>query len=151
MKRRKQTIQKRYQNAQLDFRHFLIWSGSKKKKKKQTCAEFRGTESRDKIIQFYVDLLRSYLKIQSKPKQLKLMFQFTYSDIFSVYPFSCWTAFYTSQCINFLNIGISSVHSFLLIFSCFMYLHSIPAYMIVRISLLVWLFLTWGAGNTGRF
>lgn len=44
--------------------------------KKNPYAEFGGTESGDKLIQFYVDLLRSYLKIQSKPKPLKVMFQF---------------------------------------------------------------------------
>lgn len=56
---------------------------------KMYCAEFRGTESGDKVIQFFVGLLRSYLKIKRKPKQLKVMFQFIELNILSVYPFSC--------------------------------------------------------------
>lgn len=87
-------IQKGYQNAQFNFRHFLIWSGSRMQK--IYCAGFRGTESGDKVMQFFVGLLRSYLKIKRKPKQLKVMFQFIELNILSVYPFSCWTAFYAS-------------------------------------------------------
>lgn len=133
------TIQKGYQNTQSNFRHFLIWSGSRMTKK---CAEFRGIESGGKVIQLYVGLLRSYLKIKRKPKSLKVMW-LVYKVQYSICPFSCWTAFYASQCINLLNTVVFSVLGFLLIFSYFMFLHSIPAYLIIRIILLVCLFPVW--------
>lgn len=37
---------------------------------------FRGVESGDEVTQFSVGLLRSYLKMKSKPKQLKVMLWF---------------------------------------------------------------------------
>lgn len=60
------------------------------------CAEFRGTESGDKVIQLYVGLLRSYLKIKRKPKSLKVMwsvYEVQYSFCLSFFLLNCLLCF----------------------------------------------------------